>query len=85
MTIIGQKGENNNEKSLVTSSQYLIIMEQAHSGYDFELISTYFHLPLTDAAKKLGVCCTALKKICRNLGISRWPFRTVSCLILFER
>ena len=32
-------------------------------------------MPLHDAATKLGLCATAIKKACRRFGILRWPFR----------
>ncbi|KAH7511385.1 hypothetical protein ACOSQ2_000317 [Xanthoceras sorbifolium] len=41
----------------------------------FDEISNYFSLPLSDAATHLGVCVTALKKICRENGLDRWPYR----------
>ncbi|KAG5176510.1 RWP-RK domain-containing protein [Tribonema minus] len=44
------------------------------------LLRTCFHLPIVDAAHKLGMCVTALKKICRQHGIKRWPFRQVQSL-----
>lgn len=43
-----------------------------------EHLSRYFHLPINDVAKELGVCATVLKKICRRNGIPRWPHRKVS-------
>ncbi|KAJ1471915.1 hypothetical protein T484DRAFT_1976635 [Baffinella frigidus] len=34
-----------------------------------------FHLPLADAAGKIGLCqVTILKKTCRRLGIEHWPY-----------
>jgi len=36
--------------------------------------SPLFHLPLGEAAEKLGVCRTSLKNACRKCGIGRWPF-----------
>lgn len=42
-----------------------------------EQLTKYFHLPITDVAKELGICATMLKKICRKNGIPRWPHRKV--------
>lgn len=44
---------------------------------NFELLSNYFHLPMKEVALELGVCTTMLKRLCRNHGIPRWPFRQV--------
>lgn len=41
------------------------------------VLSKYFHLPITEAAKKIGASMTTIKKNCRRLGISRWPHRTL--------
>lgn len=46
----------------------------------FEEISKFFHLKAEDAADKLGIGQTVLKKICRRHGISRWPFRRVAAV-----
>eukprot|EP01113_Clastostelium_recurvatum_P006255 TRINITY_DN12834_c1_g1_i2.p1 TRINITY_DN12834_c1_g1~~TRINITY_DN12834_c1_g1_i2.p1 ORF type:complete len:219 (+),score=59.92 TRINITY_DN12834_c1_g1_i2:49-705(+) len=43
-------------------------------------LSQYFHLPINDVAKELGVCATVLKKICRKNGIPRWPHRKIKSL-----
>lgn len=40
-------------------------------------LSAYFHLSVVDAAKKLGVSQTTLKKACRKFGLKRWPGRKV--------
>ncbi|EKX38944.1 hypothetical protein GUITHDRAFT_115050 [Guillardia theta CCMP2712] len=42
-----------------------------------ETMSSYFHMPLDEAAKKLGIASTTLKLICRKLGVPRWPYRNV--------
>ena len=39
-----------------------------------------FEMPAKDAATKLGICVTSLKKMMRRHGISRWPFRKMRCL-----
>lgn len=43
----------------------------------YETISSYFHLPLCEAATRIGICATILKKICRTFGIKRWPHRKI--------
>lgn len=48
--------------------------------FSLEEISQYFSLPVTQAAKELGVCTTVLKKVCRRHGINRWPQRKLTSL-----
>jgi len=40
-------------------------------------IAELFHLPADDAATSFGMAPTAFKKLCRSLGIKRWPYRKV--------
>ncbi|XP_049851263.1 uncharacterized protein LOC126325822 [Schistocerca gregaria] len=47
---------------------------------NLETLSEYFHLPITEVARKIGVCATVLKKICRKNGIPRWPHRKIKSL-----
>lgn len=42
-----------------------------------EELRQYFRLPEKVVAKKLGICLTSLKKVCRSNGINRWPYRKV--------
>ncbi|KAJ1478070.1 hypothetical protein T484DRAFT_1961889 [Baffinella frigidus] len=43
-----------------------------------DVLESFFHLPLPLASKRLGICRTALKKLCRKFGFSRWPRRSAS-------
>eukprot|EP00727_Mastigamoeba_balamuthi_P012547 m51a1_g7915 hypothetical protein (336) ;mRNA; r:208521-210261 len=45
-----------------------------------EFLARYFHMPISQAAKELGVCTTMLKKMCRKNGVPRWPFRKIHSL-----
>ncbi|GMJ05763.1 hypothetical protein HRI_004245500 [Hibiscus trionum] len=45
-----------------------------------EVISQYFYMPITHAARELNVGLTLLKKRCRELGIRRWPHRKLMSL-----
>ena len=43
-----------------------------------EVVAKLFDLPLATAARKLKICSTTLKKICRNHGIPAWPYRILT-------
>lgn len=45
-----------------------------------EELSECFNMPSEDAAKKLGVGLTVLKRICRKFGVPRWPYRKLKSL-----
>ncbi|GAB2265060.1 hypothetical protein Dimus_000127 [Dionaea muscipula] len=49
-------------------------------GLEYEEIQKYFEMPISKAAKKLGVGLTVLKKRCRELDIRRWPHRKIKSL-----
>jgi len=40
-----------------------------------EVLEQVFHLPLHKACKTLGICATAFKKVCRKLGVMKWPYK----------
>lgn len=42
-----------------------------------QTLRAHFHLPLHTVAQKFGMCTTAFKKMCRRLGIAKWPHRQV--------
>lgn len=41
------------------------------------MLRTCFGMPLHEAARKLGICATAVKKCCRKMGIKQWPYSKV--------
>lgn len=47
---------------------------------DFDALQSHFHLPMAQVAKKFDVCLTFFKKICRQHGIKRWPYRKLKSL-----
>lgn len=48
--------------------------------YTIDDFRPHFMLPLTEAAKLLGVCGTNLKIYCRKFGIVNWPYRKLTTL-----
>nr|GMC53096.1 RWP-RK domain-containing protein [Ipomoea batatas] len=37
----------------------------------------YLHLPIEEAARRMNICPTVMKKICRRDGLLRWPYRKI--------
>ena len=86
---------NNNNENTTNNNNMKILEEKARSIYNNnhknsnnniskalskEIISQYFYMPITKAAKELNVGLTLLKKRCRELGIQRWPHRKLMSL-----
>lgn len=49
---------------------------------EFDEIKKHFGVPITEAAKRLNVGLTMLKRRCRELSITRWPHRKLKSLQL---
>uniref|UniRef100_A0AAV1UKJ9 RWP-RK domain-containing protein n=1 Tax=Peronospora matthiolae TaxID=2874970 RepID=A0AAV1UKJ9_9STRA len=56
----------------------------ASTSADFELseLQKYYHLPLREAARRLGSCEAVVKRVCRRKHIQRWPYRQVSSKLI---
>ncbi|KAG9447528.1 hypothetical protein H6P81_013656 [Aristolochia fimbriata] len=46
-----------------------------NQSLSFNEVAKLFSLPIAEAANILGVCSDVLKKICRDNGVIRWPYR----------
>lgn len=45
---------------------------------DFHHIEGLLGMPQAQAAQSLGISLTALKQVCRKLGVARWPYSRLS-------
>lgn len=43
----------------------------------YEELARYFHTNINEAADMLGMCPSAIKRICRRQGLHRWPHRKI--------
>ena len=66
-------GLNKNEKEALIG-----LMRLYENKNLCEILKKYYHKPLEQVAKEIGICTTVLKKICRTCGIKRWPFRSIT-------
>jgi hypothetical protein len=55
-------------------------MPPATRQITFEELAQYFHLPVRQAASKLKICSTILKRVSRSYGMERWPYRKLKSL-----
>ena len=42
-----------------------------------EMLISNFHLTVSEAAEKIGIGCTAFKRVCRKFGLKYWPYRKI--------
>eukprot|EP00960_Hanusia_phi_P031954 749581-Hanusia_phi.AAC.2 len=45
-----------------------------------ENLREFLHLPVKEVAKQFGICLSSLKKVCRQHGIIRWPYRRMQMI-----
>ncbi|KAL6781484.1 hypothetical protein ACKKBG_A11345 [Auxenochlorella protothecoides x Auxenochlorella symbiontica] len=50
------------------------------SSITLEDVAAHFHLPADKACQQLGISLTVLKRVCRRVGVDRWPYRRVKSL-----
>ncbi|RCV15859.1 hypothetical protein SETIT_3G091700v2 [Setaria italica] len=58
----------------------LAIQRERASNLQLSDLARYFHLPMTEAAKHLGVCATVLKTTSRRFNVPRWPHRKIKSI-----
>uniref|UniRef100_A0A0D3E2J5 RWP-RK domain-containing protein n=1 Tax=Brassica oleracea var. oleracea TaxID=109376 RepID=A0A0D3E2J5_BRAOL len=71
MEIILHDGNNTTKETTMQKRRY--IGDRLIQIFSREDMKPYFKMPITKAAKELGVGLTLLKRRCRELGFSRWP------------
>jgi len=54
--------------------------KRSHYQISYEDLEKHFDQPLVEVARKFDVCTTFFKKVCRQHGIKRWPFRKLKSL-----
>ncbi|KAJ6994608.1 hypothetical protein D5086_013640 [Populus alba] len=73
------QGEGEIETERTTRSNLALQRERA-GRLKLDDFRQYFHLPIEDAARRLHLCPTVVKKICRKFGMTRWPHRKIKSI-----
>lgn len=58
------------------------IEQRMAADFDLAELQQYYHLPLREAARRLGSCEAVIKRVCRRKQIQRWPYRQVSSKLI---
>ncbi|CAF2037656.1 unnamed protein product [Brassica napus] len=78
MEIILHDGNNTTKETTMQKRRYR--GDRLIQKFSREDMKPYFKMPITKAAKELGVGLTLLKRRCRELGFSRWPHRKLTSI-----
>ncbi|CAI9764943.1 unnamed protein product [Fraxinus pennsylvanica] len=69
------------DRNIKQSAKIPLAMQRVRTGLmKLKDVIGYFDHPIEDAARKLNVCPTVMKKICRRDGLPRWPYRKVKSI-----
>nr|GMD54001.1 replication factor A protein 1-like [Ipomoea batatas] len=69
-----------NVEEVSKSGETIIVDKRTSKPWSFDTISPLFHLPASQAAKELNVSEDKLTKMCKKLGVKRWPYRKLHSL-----
>mmetsp|Transcript_27406 Transcript_27406/g.72334 ORF Transcript_27406/g.72334 Transcript_27406/m.72334 type:complete len:397 (-) Transcript_27406:435-1625(-) len=78
--LLRRKAEHMESLDIATQHHYPPAFGGRSSRLTDKALREHFHLPLSDVAKKFGMCTTAFKKLCRKQGVMQWPQRTLRSL-----
>nr|GME04307.1 protein RKD1-like [Ipomoea batatas] len=69
-----------NVEEVSKSGETIIVDKRTSKSWSLDTISPLFHLPASQAAKELNVSEDKLTKMCKKLGVKRWPYRKLHSL-----
>nr|GMD68539.1 protein RKD1-like [Ipomoea batatas] len=69
-----------NVKEVSKSAKTIVLDKRTSKPWSFDTISPLFHLPASQAAKELNVSEDKLTRMCKKLGVKRWPYRKLQSL-----
>ncbi|CAI9769672.1 unnamed protein product [Fraxinus pennsylvanica] len=73
--------QHEDERNIEQSTKIPLAAQRVRTGnMKLKDVIGYFDHPIEDAARKLNVCPTVMKKICRRDGLPRWPYRKVKSI-----
>lgn len=75
---LNQPGRGTNQFGLMKIP--LAMQRERTRNLGLKDFADYFDCPIEDAARKLNICPTVLKKICRKHGVLRWPYRKIKSI-----
>ncbi|KAL4517531.1 hypothetical protein Ndes2437B_g06760 [Nannochloris sp. 'desiccata'] len=80
----GYGGYHSSQNAALESKNYAnqgdFSRREQKGGTDILELAPYFYYPINEAAKRLKICPTVLKKICRKHGLRRWPHRKLQSI-----
>jgi len=72
-TPVGPQSDDNDSKL----PRHILSAGTRTQGLTEERVKECFAMPLNEAAARLGVCASVLKRVCRRMGVKRWPSRKI--------